>query len=117
MENNATEAKKRENRNRVNLSRAYQSIYQNEIRNQNAEASTSQPKNKTQKPDDKYEGMGAREKLQRWALEYNISKRAISALLKILISLGMSWLPQDSRTLLETPREVQMTQLSNGKLW
>lgn len=66
---------------------------------------------------DENETMASNECLRRWALKYNISKRAISELLTILISLGMNWLPKDSRTLLSTPRHVEMTNLTNGKLW
>lgn len=63
------------------------------------------------------EKTGSREQLQRWALEYNISKRAVTALLKILISFGMIWLPKDSRSLFETQRQLELKPLTNGKLW
>lgn len=29
----------------------------------------------------------------------------------------MSWLPKDSRTLLSTPRSIEMHNLTNGNLW
>lgn len=61
--------------------------------------------------------MGSREQLRRWALSYNVSKRAVTALLKILISLGMTWLPRDSRSLFETPRQIELFALSNGRMW
>lgn len=58
-----------------------------------------------------------REKLRRWALKFNISKCAVTELLKILISVGMNWLPRDSRSLLETPRLIELATLTKGKLW
>lgn len=58
-----------------------------------------------------------RERLRRWALKYNISKCAVIDLLKILICLGMNDLPRDSRSLFETPRSIDMSSLTNGKLW
>lgn len=63
------------------------------------------------------ENMDSKERIRHWALKYNISKRAVSELLKILISLGMVWLPEDSRTLLSTPRHIELSNLTNGKLW
>lgn len=57
------------------------------------------------------------EQLRQWTLKYNISKCAVSALLKILISFGFTWLPKDSRALLCTPRNIEIDALTNGKLW
>lgn len=57
------------------------------------------------------------DKLKQWAIEYNVSHRAITALLKILISIGMTWLPSDARSLLKTPRVIQLTDCAGGKLW
>lgn len=56
-------------------------------------------------------------KLRTWAIEKNINKRAITALLKILRSFGLTSLPEDSRTLLETPRKVDIVELAGGKYW
>lgn len=64
-----------------------------------------------------FQEVGARIKLQRWALRNNISKNALTALLKVLISIGLTWLPKDSRTLLSTPRSIHLSTLSNGKIW
>lgn len=61
--------------------------------------------------------LNSQEQLRRWALKYNISKRAIDELLKILIAFGMSYLPKCSKTLLSTPRSIEMTTLTQGKLW
>lgn len=55
-------------------------------------------------------------KLRNWAIEKNINKRALTALLKILRSCGFA-LPKDSRTLLETPRKVEIVNLAGGKYW
>lgn len=63
------------------------------------------------------EKMSSQEKLRQWALKYNITKRAVSDLLKILISVGLTWLPKDSRTLLFTPRNIELVTLSKGKFW
>lgn len=56
-------------------------------------------------------------KLRSWAIEYNVQRRAISALLKILISVGITNLPKDSRTLLKTPRFIQIEDQAGGKYW
>lgn len=60
---------------------------------------------------------GVEDKIRRWAVKYNISKGAVTDLLKILISVGFIWLPKDSRTLLQTPRNIELTTLTKGKLW
>lgn len=57
------------------------------------------------------------EKLRCWVFKHNITRSAISDLLKILISIGMTWLPKDSRTFLSTPRNVEISTLSIGHLW
>lgn len=55
--------------------------------------------------------------LRTWAIEKNINKRAVTALLKILRSAGINSVPKDSRTLLETPRKVEIINLAGGKYW
>lgn len=50
-------------------------------------------------------------------LQHNITRNALCDLLKILISFGLTWLPSDARTLLETPRNVEIIDAANGKLW
>lgn len=57
------------------------------------------------------------EQLKQWAIEYGITRRALSALLKILISAGLWYLPSDSRTLLKTPRTVPIIDMCGGKYW
>lgn len=55
--------------------------------------------------------------LRTWAIENNIHKRAITALLKVLRSAGITNLPKDSRKLLETPRNVIIVNRAGGKYW
>lgn len=57
------------------------------------------------------------ESLKKWAIEYGITRRALSALLKILISAGLWYLASDSRTLLKTPRNVPVFDMCGGKYW
>lgn len=56
-------------------------------------------------------------KLRLWALKHNITRIAMTELLKILISIGLNYLPSDPRTLLETPQSIQLESLANGKVW
>lgn len=55
--------------------------------------------------------------IRLWALKHNITRNALTELLKILISIGLTWLPSDARTLLETPQNNQLEDLANGKFW
>lgn len=57
------------------------------------------------------------DKLRSWALEFNVTRRAITSLLKILKFSGMSCLPNDCRTLLQTPRVVHIENVAGGKYW
>lgn len=106
--------KSTQNRKRVDFHRRVKAILDYEKRNNNCDI--NQNLNSSQECKEK-KVLGSNEQLRRWALKYNISKRAVSDLLKILISFGMIWLPKDSRTLLSTPRNIEMTNLTNGKLW
>lgn len=56
------------------------------------------------------------DKLKQWAIEFGITRRALSALLKILISAGLWYLPSDSRTLLKTPHTVSIYRYVWGKI-
>lgn len=58
-----------------------------------------------------------KEDLKYWAVTNRISQTAINDLLKILISAGFSALPKDSRTFMHTPKAVDISTLSHGKLW
>lgn len=55
--------------------------------------------------------------LRTWAIKTNITKRTLTSLLKILHNFGIKSLPKDSRTLLETPRNVQIVEQAGGKYW
>lgn len=55
--------------------------------------------------------------LQRWAVDFRISKRALNALLPILITGGMSSLPRNYRTLQSTPVDIEIVQAAGGQLW
>lgn len=55
--------------------------------------------------------------LRTWATEYFIRRRALTALLKILICFGMRHLPKDSRSLMRTPRTVEIEERAGGKYW
>lgn len=116
-------AKKSQNvnqvRNRVQFHRRWRSILKRRNESINSERSQNNyiDEQKMNKQRHENQTMASNERLRRWALKYNISKRAVSELLTILISFGMNWLPKDSRTLLSTPRRVPMTDLTNGKIW
>lgn len=106
-------------RNRMQFHRRWRSILNRENRSVNVERRPNENIHQENLNQECHENknMASNERLRRWALKYNISKRAVSELLTILISLGMNWLPKDSRTLLSTPRQVEMCNLTNGKLW
>lgn len=55
--------------------------------------------------------------LRSWALDYNVNRRAVSALLKILVTFGFHSLPKDSRTLLKTPKTVEIKTCAGGQYW
>lgn len=106
-----------QNRNRVKLHRNLKLILNSENRLVGTNFKKTDSTREKSEPEINNEKIGSKERLRLWALKYNISKRAVSELLKILITLGMTWLPKDSRTLLSTPRHIHMTDLTNGKLW
>lgn len=58
-----------------------------------------------------------KEELKCWAVKHCITKRALNDLLSILIVYGFSFLPKDSRTFMKTPVNVEIRELSHGKLW
>jgi hypothetical protein len=58
-----------------------------------------------------------REELASWAVSYNVNRNAVTALLHVLNAhIRDDSLPLDSRTLLHTPRHVDIHQLSPGKV-
>lgn len=66
---------------------------------------------------DKKQAPSLSNKLRSWAIDYNVKRRAVSALLKILVSFGFNSLPKDSRTLLKTPRTIQIVNIGGGQYW
>ncbi|KAB0803680.1 hypothetical protein PPYR_00650 [Photinus pyralis] len=54
------------------------------------------------------------EKLRNWAISFNISHSAVTALLGIL---KLPNLPKSSRTLLRTPRDVTIKKMGSGNYW
>lgn len=59
----------------------------------------------------------ASNKLRDWAIKHNVTLAALSELLKILVSFGLTWLPSDARTLLKTPQHTQVANVADGQLW
>lgn len=57
------------------------------------------------------------DKLKFWAVNHRISAKAINDLLSILIFVGFTSLPKDSRTFMRTPTNLPIKVLSNGKMW
>lgn len=57
------------------------------------------------------------DRLRYWAVHHRITKRALSDLLIILISAGLTYLPKDGRTLMRTPKRINITVLTKGKIW
>lgn len=57
------------------------------------------------------------DRLRFWAIHHRITQTAIGDLLRILIFGGLTFLPKDSRTFMKTPRKLEITEVSNGKLW
>lgn len=55
--------------------------------------------------------------IRKWALDFNITKRAVTSLLKTLHSKGMHFFPTDSRALLKTPRSIETLSVAGGNYW
>lgn len=58
-----------------------------------------------------------KEELRLWAINHRITHAAISDLLKLLIFAGITCLPRDSRTFMQTPKHVDIKQMGTGKFW
>lgn len=56
-------------------------------------------------------------KLRIWAVQNQITHVAINELLELLLTLGLKNLPKNSRTLLHTPRSVQIRSMGSGEYW
>lgn len=57
------------------------------------------------------------EKIKNWSLRNKIKHIAINDLLKILKEEGIAELPLDARTLLNTPKTVNIREMGKGKFW
>lgn len=55
--------------------------------------------------------------LKNWAINNHISAKAINELLAILRFGGFNFLPRDSRTLMQTPKNLGIKNLTNGHIW
>lgn len=55
--------------------------------------------------------------LRKWAIKHNITLLALSELLKILNERGHPSLPKDARTLLRTPKKVDVMRMGSGQYW
>lgn len=99
------------NRNRVSIFRGVQSILrQDRIGSKfNVDSKIIEPKKNDRK--------SLAEQLGFWALDFNVRKTAVTALLNILRSNGLNFLPKDARTLLSTPRKVCVSDKAGGKFW
>lgn len=58
-----------------------------------------------------------KEQIMCWTVKHAITQRALNDLLAILIVFGLNFLPKDSRTFMNTPTTVNITNLSKGRLW
>lgn len=96
---------------RLRLLQQEQTIQRNlQNKKQNPEnGSVSEPESLDTEP--------ASTQLRLWALKHNITRNALSELLTILISFGMTFLPSDPRTLLQTPKHITSVNIANGQLW
>lgn len=57
------------------------------------------------------------DKLKSWAIQNRISMRALDSLLLILRSEGQNELPKSYRTLLNTPRDIELRTFGDSKYW
>lgn len=74
--------------------------------------------NKTCSPaGDKHKWVEIEEKLKFWVAIHKLTRSAVNELLAILKFSGLNFLPCDSRTLMKTPVNVPIKDLSNGQLW
>lgn len=112
--------KAEQTRNRVRIFRGVQSILKNErnLDRSKLNQNTSQiPQavnfTKCQKSTQK----SLSDQLKSWVLDYHLTQRAVSKLLKILKSCGMSYLPKDCRTLMATPKTIAIEKIAGGQLW
>lgn len=102
-------------RNRVRIFRGIQSILRHEDKQINVIHTPNVPQILAKHHTEQRKSLF--DELRSWALKFHIKRRAITGLLKILKCNGMSYLPKDSRTLLQTPRKVNIENIVGGKYW
>lgn len=57
------------------------------------------------------------DQLKSWAFDNRISMNGLDGLLAILRSAGHTQLPKSYRTMLQTPRNIELETFGNGKYW
>lgn len=112
----ATQTRKRvqKHRNLKKLRAAYEkevAFVEHSNFNQNVNGTTSE------KQSDVHDGPDLKANLRSWAVKNRITQAAINDLLSILIISGLSFLPKDARTLMQTPTSVNIFPLTSGKMW
>lgn len=55
--------------------------------------------------------------LTNWAITHKLTLISVTNLLKILRSHGMTELPKDARTLLQTPAKTKIIEMGKGQFW
>lgn len=67
-----------------------------------------------QSAEDNQQSIGIREKLAKWAVQYQVKRNSLTSLLHILKTDKYPELPFDSRSLLKTPRNIKITEMAPG---
>lgn len=124
---NSTDKRAENNRNRVRRYRhirKMKTIHENKIRDEiySNKIDSEILLNSTLQSDDGVRhcndmASDVKNKIINWAIHHRIAKFALNDLLKILNFAGLSFLPRDSRTLLNTPVNVPIKELTNGHFW
>lgn len=68
-------------------------------------------------PFNDFDSIEFKQKLRDWVLKHQITHRATNDLLEILTAAGIAELPKDCRTLLQTPRTVEIVKMCDGEYW
>lgn len=110
--------KKEQTRNRVRIFRGINSIMKKDNAHliDTIKLRKTLSEKKTNSEDHKIEPT-LLDKLRSWIFEYHVKRNAVSSLLKILISIGITSLPKDSRSLMKTPRMIQIDNIAGGQYW
>lgn len=57
------------------------------------------------------------DKLRNWSMNNRVTAKAMTELLGILRFAGFNFLPKDSRTIMQTPKNLNIKDLENGRMW